>query len=49
MAYIQMKHSYKRYKTGDLEIIANNDVSFDIEKGACRYSWCLWRWEINCS
>ena len=33
MAYIQMKHSYKRYKTGDLEIIANNDVSFDIEKG----------------
>ena len=34
MAYIQMKHSYKRYKTGDLEIIANNDVSFDIEKGS---------------
>ena len=33
MAYIQMKHSYKRYKTGDLEIIANNDISFDIEKG----------------
>ena len=33
MAYIQMKHSYKRYKTGDLEIIANNDVSFEIEKG----------------
>ena len=33
MAYIQMKHSYKRYKTGDLEIIVNNDVSFDIEKG----------------
>ena len=47
MAYIQMKHSYKRYKTGDLEIIANNDVSFDIEKGACRHSRCLWCREIN--
>ena len=33
MAYIEMKHSYKRYKTGDVEIIANNDISFEIEKG----------------
>ena len=33
MAYIEMKHSYKRYQMGDTEIIANNDISFDIEKG----------------
>ena len=33
MAYIEMKHSYKRYQMGDTEIIANNDTSFDIEKG----------------
>lgn len=28
-----MKHSYKRYQTGDTEIIANNDINFAIEKG----------------
>lgn len=28
-----MKHSYKRYKTGDTEIVANNDINFEIEKG----------------
>lgn len=33
MAYIEMKHSNKAYKTGDTQILANNDVSFDIEKG----------------
>ena len=33
MSYIEMKHSYKRYKMGDGEVIANNDVSFNIEKG----------------
>ena len=33
MAYIEMKHSYKRYKTGDVEIIANNDITLEIEKG----------------
>ncbi|MBE6164040.1 MAG: ABC transporter ATP-binding protein [Streptococcus gallolyticus] len=33
MAYIEMKHSYKRYQTGDTEIIANNDINFTIEKG----------------
>lgn len=32
MAYIEMKHSYKRYQTGDTEIIANNDINFAIEK-----------------
>ena len=33
MAYIEMKHSYKRYQTGDTEIVANNDINFTIEKG----------------
>lgn len=33
MSYIEVKHSYKRYKIGETEIIANNDISFDIEKG----------------
>lgn len=33
MAYIEMKHSNKAYKTGDTQILANNDVSFEIEKG----------------
>ena len=33
MAYIEMKHSNKRYQTGDTEIIANNDINFAIEKG----------------
>ena len=33
MAYIEMKHSYKRYQTGDTEIVANNDITFEIEKG----------------
>ncbi|MGT2847128.1 ABC transporter ATP-binding protein [Streptococcus massiliensis] len=33
MAYIEMKHSYKRYQTGETEIVANNDISFEIEKG----------------
>lgn len=33
MSYIEMKHIYKRYKMGDGEVIANNDVSFQIEKG----------------
>ena len=33
MAYIEMKNSYKRYHTGDTEIVANRDVNFEIEKG----------------
>lgn len=32
MAYIEMKNSYKRYKTGDVEIVANNNINFQIEK-----------------
>ena len=33
MAYIEMKHSFKRYQMGDTEIVANHDISFEIEKG----------------
>ena len=33
MAYIDMVHSFKRYQMGDTTIVANNDVSFGIEKG----------------
>lgn len=33
MTYIQVKNSFKRYQVGETEIIANNDVNFDIEKG----------------
>ena len=33
MAYIEMKHSFKRYQVGEAEIVANNDISFEIEKG----------------
>ncbi|MFV8214037.1 ATP-binding cassette domain-containing protein, partial [Streptococcus pluranimalium] len=33
MAYIEMKHSYKRYQTGNTEIVANRDINFEIEKG----------------
>lgn len=33
MSYIEMQHSYKRYKTGDTVIEANRDVSFSVEKG----------------
>ena len=33
MSYIEMKHSYKRYHTGETEIVANRDVNFEIEKG----------------
>lgn len=33
MAYIEMRHCFKRYASGESEIIANNDVSFEIENG----------------
>ena len=33
MAYIEMRHCYKRYTSGETEILANQDVSFEIEKG----------------
>ena len=31
MAYIEMRHCFKRYASGESELIENNDVSFDIE------------------
>ena len=33
MSYIEVSHSYKIYKTGSTEIVANRDVNFTIEKG----------------
>ncbi|MGT2803181.1 ABC transporter ATP-binding protein [Streptococcus henryi] len=33
MAYIEVKHSSKRYQMGDTVISANEDVNFEIEKG----------------
>lgn len=33
MAYIEVKHSSKRYRMGDTIISANEDVNFEIEKG----------------
>lgn len=33
MSYIEVVHSYKIYKTGNTEIVANRDVNFSIEKG----------------
>lgn len=33
MSYIEVRNCYKRYKTGNSEIIANNNVSFSIDKG----------------
>lgn len=33
MSYIEVINSYKRYKMGDTEIVANNDVTFSVEEG----------------
>lgn len=33
MAYIEVKHLYKRYRMGENVIEANRDVNFEIEKG----------------
>ena len=33
MAYIEVSHETKRYQSGNTEILANNDVSFTVEKG----------------
>lgn len=33
MAFIEVKHSYKRYRVGETEIVANNDINFEIEQG----------------
>ena len=33
MSYIRIKDLYKKYKVGETEVVANNGVSFSIEKG----------------
>lgn len=33
MAYIEVSHETKRYQSANTEILANNDVSFTVEKG----------------
>ncbi|MFD1471888.1 ABC transporter ATP-binding protein [Companilactobacillus mishanensis] len=33
MAYIEIRNEFKRYQMGETEIIANNDLSFDVERG----------------
>ncbi len=33
MAYIQVKNEFKRYKMGEIEIVANDDLSFKAERG----------------
>lgn len=33
MAYIEVKHSYKHYRIGANQIVANNDINFEIEQG----------------
>lgn len=33
MAYIELKHSYKRFKSGQSEIIANEDINFEVNQG----------------
>ena len=30
MAYIKMEHCYKKYMVGEVEIIANNDINFEV-------------------
>ena len=39
MAYIEMKHCYKRYQVGDTEIVANRDVNFELK----RVNWLLFQ------
>lgn len=33
MSYVEVKNEYRRYKMGETEIVANNDISFSVEKG----------------
>ncbi|MGC6768219.1 ABC transporter ATP-binding protein [Enterococcus sp. LJL128] len=33
MSYVEIKNEYRRYKMGETEIVANEDLSFSIEKG----------------
>ena len=50
MAYIEMQHCYKRYTSGETEILLNQDVSFEIEKGELVIIFRGVRgWKINSS
>lgn len=44
MKFLQVKDMYKIYKMGDNEIVANNAINFDVEKGELvvilRTFWC---------
>ncbi len=33
MAYIEVRNEFKKYQMGETEIIANNDLSFEVERG----------------
>lgn len=33
MSFIDVQHEFKRYKMGDSEIVANNDISFSVNEG----------------
>lgn len=33
MSYVEVKNEYRRYRMGETEIVANNDISFSVEKG----------------
>ncbi|WEV71451.1 ABC transporter ATP-binding protein [Lactobacillus sp. ESL0785] len=33
MSYIEIKHNFKKYHTGNTEVLANNDVNFTVEQG----------------
>lgn len=33
MSYVEVKNEYRRYKMGETEIVANNDITFSVEKG----------------
>ena len=45
-----MQHCYKRYTSGETEILANQDVSFEIEKRRIgHYFRGVRSWKINSS
>ncbi len=45
-----MKHSFfKRYQVGDTKIVANNDISFEIEKGELVILGLLGAVSLQCS
>lgn len=48
MAYIEVRHSAKRYGSGEQEIIANQDVTFDIlKRGVGHHFRVFWGGKIH--